>query len=288
MAFIQDSFSATGGTSTPPRINLPAHVGDTGHSWDAPTQIGIRTDQQVAIDQTGQSIYRHAAASIAPPSADYSVKVDVTVLTTADYTAAGPQARISGVDRDSGYVAVVDPNAQHIILEEFSGGAHVQLGAAYDISGLLGALPATLSGVEIRCIGNQISVLLNGSIIIGPVTDNTHTAAGKAGFLIRATTGMADVSLDNFEASGAGPSVTVDGDLQPGASFTLTASNFDSAPVSPATITDSNGNSITVAVSITDNGGGSYTATGTMPALPSSGTATGLLFGTVTIDLSTS
>ena len=104
-----------------------------------------------------------------------------------------------------------------------------------------------------------------------------------------ANTGRIEIWADG--TVGGVPTVTVSDDLQPGASFTLNYSNYDSAPVSPATITDSNGNSLTVAVTISDtvdgNGRHGGAATGTMPALPSSGTATGLLFGTVTIELGT-
>lgn len=85
----------------------------------------------------------------------------------------------------------------------------------------------------------------------------------------------------------AAPSTTVAGNLQPGASFTLNYSNYDAVPVSPVTITDSNNNSIAVPVTINDNGDGTGTATGTMPSLPGSGTAQGLLFGNVTVELGT-
>ena len=75
-----------------------------------------------------------------------------------------------------------------------------------------------------------------------------------------------------------------------GASFTLTYSNYDAIPVSPVTITDSNANSITVAVTISDTVDGNSkhngTATGTFPALTSSGSVAGLRFGTVTMELS--
>ena len=82
------------------------------------------------------------------------------------------------------------------------------------------------------------------------------------------------------------PTVTTTDTLQPGESFTLTATNFASAPVSPATFTDSEGSTITVPVTI--SGSGPYTAVGTMPTLAEAVTAgTSLLFGDVTIELST-
>jgi len=82
------------------------------------------------------------------------------------------------------------------------------------------------------------------------------------------------------------PTVTTTDTLQPGESFTLTATNYASAPVSPATFTDSEGSTITVPVTI--SGSGPYTAVGTMPTLAEAVTAgTSLLFGDVTIELST-
>lgn len=87
--------------------------------------------------------------------------------------------------------------------------------------------------------------------------------------------------------SPAGPALQITGDLTPGSSFTINYTGFTGVPVSPATFTDSAGNSITVAVTISDNGDGTGTASGTMPALPSSGSVSGLKFGTVTASLST-
>ena len=82
------------------------------------------------------------------------------------------------------------------------------------------------------------------------------------------------------------PSVTTTDTLQPGEDFTLTATNYASAPVSPVTLTDSEGSTITVPVTI--SGSGPYTAVGTMPTLAEAVTAgTSLLFGDVTIELTT-
>jgi len=82
------------------------------------------------------------------------------------------------------------------------------------------------------------------------------------------------------------PTVTTTDTLSPGTEFTLTATNYASAPVSPATLTDSQGSTITVPVTI--SGSGPYTAVGTMPTLAEAVTAgTSLLFGDVTIELTT-
>jgi len=79
------------------------------------------------------------------------------------------------------------------------------------------------------------------------------------------------------------PTVTTTDTLEPGSNFTLTATNFASAPTSPVTMTDSGGNTATVAVTVT--GSGPYTATGTFPARITTGTGTTLLRGAVTVEL---
>ena len=94
------------------------------------------------------------------------------------------------------------------------------------------------------------------------------------------------LSALSISAAEATPAVTTTDTLQPGTEFTLTATNFASAPVSPVTLTDTEGSTITVAVTI--SGSGPYTAVGTMPTLAEAVTAgTSLLFGDVTIELST-
>lgn len=95
--------------------------------------------------------------------------------------------------------------------------------------------------------------------------------------------------LVSFSEIAAGPQISLtSGNLQPGGAFTFEYSDFESIPTSPITLTDSNNNSITVAVTIDDTdtvGVHSGTASGTMPALPSSGSASSLLFGDVTAEL---
>jgi hypothetical protein len=98
--------------------------------------------------------------------------------------------------------------------------------------------------------------------------------------------GSAYIDAAYIEPAAQSPTVTTTDTLQPGESFTLTATNYASAPVSPVTLTDSAGSTITVAVTI--SGSGPYTAVGTMPTLAEAVTAgTSLLFGDVTIELTT-
>jgi len=117
-----------------------------------------------------------------------------------------------------------------------------------------------------------------GSAPVIPDSVGTNDATADASF-------PTDGSAFNVEAP-PGPTVTTSDTLQPGTEFTLTATNYSSAPASPVTLTDTAGSTITVPVTI--SGSGPYTATGTMPTLAEAVTAgTSLLFGDVTIELTT-
>lgn len=99
------------------------------------------------------------------------------------------------------------------------------------------------------------------------------------------------VSLDTADDPEIGtPAISLSENLRPNTQFTINYVRFNAIPTSPVTLTDSNANSITVPVTITntDNGDGTHqgTAVGTYPALPLSGSQGGLLFGSVTVALS--
>ena len=88
-----------------------------------------------------------------------------------------------------------------------------------------------------------------------------------------------DSLVKTVTATTTAGTIAIDTDtLTAGAAFTGTYSGIASI-ASPITIQDSNSNQITVA--ITDNLDGTFS--GTMPALPSSGSASSLLFGSVTV-----
>lgn len=93
---------------------------------------------------------------------------------------------------------------------------------------------------------------------------------------------------DPWAAVSTGASVTVTpGDLPLVPGGAISGSYTDFATV-PTTLTVSDGtNTITIASpTISDNGDGTGTFSGTMPSLPTSGTANLILFGNVTVELS--
>lgn len=116
-----------------------------------------------------------------------------------------------------------------------------------------------------------------------PVLDETTASnhfVGTAGF---STDGSDWVQF------GSDPAVVIDqATLSPGGTISGTYSNFTPgvAPTSPLTLTDSNSNTLSVAVTVNDNASGGGTFSGTLPALPSAGNSGNfLLFGNVTATL---
>ena len=157
---------------------------------------------------------------------------------------------------------------------------YMVLGSAGRDSKTFGTMPAgytSQTGVSGNNAGNR-------GVGLGSGYKQAASAAESPGDLVASTyLSMIAVTIAIKPASA---SVTTSDTLQPGESFTLTATNYTSAPVSPATLTDSEGSTITVPVTI--SGSGPYTAVGTMPTLAEAVTAgTSLLFGDVTIELST-
>jgi len=144
------------------------------------------------------------------------------------------------------------------------------------------ATEAFLGGLYYVEMGNFSGVTNRWENTTGTGSTFTDSVGSNDGTLVNFPTDDSQwVSFD-----GPAATVTTTDTLQPGESFTLTATNYVSAPVSPVTLTDSQGSTITVAVTI--SGSGPYTATGTMPTIAEAVAAgTSLLFGDVTIELTT-
>jgi len=176
------------------------------------------------------------------------------------------------------------------------------------INGTIVHTETASGGVGFSAIGANVlstSDVTYSSTVSGKIAWIEYSSGGGPVFRFENTTGTGDVfpmvgsstealEIDNIPTGNAKwvlldaaePTVTTTDTLQPGEAFTLTATNFASAPVSPVTLTDSQGSTITVPVTI--SGSGPYTAVGTMPTLAEAVTAgTSLLFGDVTIELTT-
>lgn len=84
----------------------------------------------------------------------------------------------------------------------------------------------------------------------------------------------------------SGATVTLDQiTLFPGSTISGTYSGHQTVPTSPIVLMDKEGNTMSVAVNITDNGDGTGSFSGTMPSEPTASPAQNLLYGPITGEL---
>jgi hypothetical protein len=149
---------------------------------------------------TGAAVYQHSAT---PPSANYSVWADIAKLSGS--TGSGPRMGVCGrmaAGADTFYYALYSHDTTNIRLFKRVAGTQTQLGSSYTYTAT-----STAAKLELVMDGSSISVKLNDSTVIGPVTDAAITAAGLAGVYLfdMRETGVADSgSLDNFDAAAIG------------------------------------------------------------------------------------
>lgn len=165
--FLSDTFTDTNGTE------LDAHTGETGATWtkivgDAAADLAINGNRIYLAGGT-EKIY---TASGSPASADYEVRANVDFLTTVGSLLIGIVGRCDGTGA----------NRYQLRLQGFDD--LLTLGKVVGASSSdLGSVAWTQADHEIALVmdGDQISAEVNGSTVIGPVTDTGVTAAGKAG-----------------------------------------------------------------------------------------------------------
>jgi hypothetical protein len=169
------------------------HTGYTGNLI-----LGSGGTYLIGNDAVNQGSYQHSGT---PASADYEVSADVTLRAgTTTPRQAGVCARMQS-GANTMYWCIYGHNTTNVRLFKNVAGTQTQLGSSYTY---------TLTGtaaLKLICNGDQISVTLDGSTIIGPVTDTSITNAGKAGVWMFNTreTGVNDsLSLDNFSADDLG------------------------------------------------------------------------------------
>ena len=171
----------------------------TGFTQDA--ILGSTGDYVICNSNVNNACYQHSAS---PPSADYSVWAQIA-KGAGNSGSGGPICGVAGrmaAAADTLYFAIYRHDTTNIRLFKRVAGTQTQLGSSYTYT-----LTGTAAKLELVMDGTSISVKLNDSTVIGPVTDSEITAAGKAGIymLDMRETGVADSgSLDNFDAAALG------------------------------------------------------------------------------------
>jgi len=161
-----------------------------------------------------------------------------------DFHEASIWARVTGTVGNTGYEARVDANSNLITLWAKTAGSGVSITTSYSLVGTsydltnAGSFPVLLP-LELRAVGDQVSVYLDGTLILGPVTDTTHTAAGTAGISMRSA-GADEYRFDNLVIESLA-SATVDYTIRKGSTavpitHTLTAGGITSQTFNGETV----------------------------------------------------
>lgn len=137
-----------------------------------------------------------------PPSADYEVIADVYIATDSGNYIADICGRINTAAKTM-YLASCYGSAGGggWRLRKVVGGTVTQLGAT--VTSPLRSVGSTYR-LKLKMTGDQISLYVDGSLVIGPITDTSITAVGKAGIQFYSASSPSDTvgyHLDNFDAT---------------------------------------------------------------------------------------
>jgi hypothetical protein len=190
-----DAFTGTSGTL------LTAHKSNDGGTW---TKHPSYSTGDARLNGSGQltsntSSYRGVFLhSFAPVSADYTVSADIVYSSASSSSNAGVCARWSN-SANTGYYAHVDGNDASTVrvrLYKIVAGTETQLSSTFTASWSVGQTKR----LSLRALGSQVSVLVDGSLAVGPVTDTSISSPGQAGVYI---IGLY-IYLDNWTPTGGG------------------------------------------------------------------------------------
>lgn len=207
--------------------------------------LGAGGTYVISNTNVGAGVYQHAGT---PAGADYTVAADITKLTgNTGNNRMGVCGRMQSGVRTM-YFALYSHDLGNIRLLKDVAGTTTTLGT-YSFT-----LTGTPARLLLRMVGDQISVELNGTPVIGPVTDTSITTAGKAGVYALETrqTGVADAgSIDNFSADNVGSSggATANGVLL------AATSSLIAGAASASSGATANGTTLTASASLITGGG---------------------------------
>lgn len=162
---------------------LESHVPDLGTSW---TTIAYNATGFMKVDQAGDFAYGVGpdssgfawyTADVTYPSADYEVEGTLNPgVTTGATRVLWLGCRYQNVGGHDGYGAWIEEaaGANDIRLYKFDNGVSTKLSSTEDTA------PAINDIFTLVCSGTSISLKKNGSNVISPITDSTHSQIGKA------------------------------------------------------------------------------------------------------------
>jgi len=193
MTFESDAFAGTLGTEL--NAYNAKWVKQNGY-----TENGIIGGDGQWATTSATVTYACYRTTAVPGSANYTVTADIVKRS------AGSAAPILGVigraaaAAQTFYWAIYTHSAGNIRLFRMVAGTQTQLGGNHSFT----ATNDVPFALQLRMDGSNISAWLNGSQVIGPITDTNITAAGHAGIIMLSArdVGVTDTGyIDNFDAA---------------------------------------------------------------------------------------
>lgn len=196
MSFATDSFTGADGTVLETySANWTKIAGGSGSDF-------VINTNRVYCSTAGVTWQMHYWNAAQATNADYDVTVVINRAAGSD--SIGPAGRLSTNNADGYHVKYLSGSGW--VLYQRSANTVSQLGSYYNGDDPNGS-PKT---VMLRMVGTAISVLIGGTVRIGPAT-GAVTAKGYAGIGSYYTGGTSSFYLDDFDASdpvAAGPTIT--------------------------------------------------------------------------------
>jgi hypothetical protein len=188
--FVRDTFTGTNGTF------LESHAPDTGGAWTRVQGQGLLLQGgQITPDKTnGTDVYTNAAV---PPSAEYVVGITASFIAVNSDNYVELYARVTG---GNGYAVHVDARSNYSIIR-YVGGVATTLASGSTTALNIGL---AVDNEIVFYVTNASKRLIVNGTVVATVTDNTVTAAGRAGLGLQVKT-KSDSFADNFYASTLAP-----------------------------------------------------------------------------------
>ena len=146
--------------------------------------------------QSGSTTSLHVYVGTQPSSADYDVSANLYFGTVSGAPSVGLCGRIVSTDVATMYQARATIGTGIALLRIINNSATTLATVPY--TPVQGSEPR----LTLRMRGDQISVLLDGAVVIGPITDANIAGAGYAG-MRAASSNTTSVHLDNFSVDTA-------------------------------------------------------------------------------------
>jgi hypothetical protein len=187
--FFSDDFNAADG------VLLETYSASWVRSTSTPNGA-IDVSGSAARQQTANTSLYANSASLAP-SADYDVSANLIVVSGGGTPSVGVCGRMAGTGSApvTFYQARLVNNSTGLVLARFINGATITL-LSMPLNYSAGASPK----ITLRMQGDQISVLLDDVLALGPVTDSSITGPGYSGMRM-ASANTSQIRIDNLRSA---------------------------------------------------------------------------------------